>query len=145
VQFSLRSILLCIVLLSLYFGLAFATPPTIAIIGLVLLSAVMLPAIVGGIIYARASWRAFWIGCATGAFPLGFFWWYIMLLGSFIPVNQGEESKTGIYYLAAFHCLVIVDGVIVVVVRWLCVRRSNDGSIALQTASGSEAENRTAQ
>ena len=118
----------------MYCALLFAMPPAIRFGGLILVSVVLIPVIVGGIVYARGAWRAFWIGCATGASPMA--WYFAIGAVAFIPVYQGQESHEFRYMLAGCHLLTLVDGVVVVIVRWICVRQSKDKGVANRTEQG---------
>ena len=60
-RFSLLSLLSLVGGVSVYCGLMFATPVALSLIGLKLIGVCVPPVVVGGIIYGRDPWRAFWI------------------------------------------------------------------------------------
>jgi hypothetical protein len=117
----------------------FALPSSVGFIALVALSLLLLPATVGGVVYAHGRWRAFWIGSAVGATPM--FIWFYSIVSSLpvliVPVHESDTlgSEFG-YTLASWHLLMMVSGTVVVVVRWFC-RESGSARIEMPD-SGSD-------
>ena len=132
-QFSLRALFLVVSLSAVFCGILFALPVALSLIVLTLLSFLLPPLVVGGIVYGRDGVRAFWIGCAVSGFVSTFvasIWRFVvcieMIEGNpwFLPVN--EEVRWIVAILASFHLLIFFSGgAIVVVMRRLCCDKKN--------------------
>lgn len=126
-RFSLRTLLVGVTLAAIYCGVLFGLPASIANVVLAVLSVVLPSFIVGGIVYSREAWRAFWIGCAAGGLPLGLY----LNLGVVLPMYSGLDDSNDWYryLMATWHGAIVVNGIIVVAVRWICTRsRPLDGA-----------------
>ncbi len=132
-RFSLRSLFSGIAAAALYCCVLFVVPPEVSSVCMVVMTLLALPIIVGGIVYSCGTWRAFWIGCAVGYGPISVYSVPTMLW-SFMPIVSGEEGSEYVlsYALAAFHCFIVFNGGIVVLVRWTCKRRGADANVAIR-------------
>jgi hypothetical protein len=122
-RFSLRGLLILVGGLSVYCALVFTAPVVLSILGLTMMSLFVPPVIVGGIIYGRGAWRAFWIGCAASGFIPFFVAAYLGLsMSAMILTGDDELDDAGRWYgvgLAFCHALVFFNGIIVVAMRWV--------------------------
>ena len=128
-RFSLRSIFILMAGVAVYTALLFARPDAIAGVTMSILSALLLPITVGGVIYAQNAWRAFWIGCAVGILPMTF----LMLMtggGYFFIFNDMDDASSFRTLFAILHGYILLNGLIVVGVRWFCLHRLSKQSAA---------------
>lgn len=120
-RFSLRSLFFLMAGVAVYCALLFAEPTWIGMVSMPILTLMILPVAVGGIVYTRGAWQAFWIGCAAG---IGLM--ILMLLtfssGIFFSLSSGDEVWQFRLIYAILHGLILISGAIVVGVRWFCKR-----------------------
>ncbi len=127
-QFSLRALFVALTLAAVYCGVLFGLPTSIGN-RFVSLFSIFLPAvIIGGVVYSRETWRAFWIGCAVGGVPLFLY----ASSGVISPTYAGREDpdRWYTYFFAIWHCVIVVNGLIVITMRWIYTRnRPPEGAI----------------
>ncbi len=113
-RFSLSSLLSIVAVMAAYCGVLFACPPDLSVAVLAIASCFLPALVIGGVIYARGAWQAFWIGSAVGVGPI------IMRLSfpALIPIYTGD-TYPGLAY-AYCHLALLLSGASVVAVRWLC-------------------------
>ena len=116
-KFSMRSLILLLTAASIYVAIVFALPDYLSYL-LLALGTLFTPAVViGGLVYSRRNWRAFWCGYgATALMPLlyfGFVSSMMMGYGAF----DGEEARTMCYVLAGIQLLPIFGGLATVAMR----------------------------
>src|SRR5688572_30675273 len=80
-NFSLRQLLVLTTLLCAYVAVASALPVSLSVI-ILALGTTLLPAFfLGGILYSRGNWRAFWCGAAScGTIPAMLVTWWIVVV-----------------------------------------------------------------
>lgn len=128
VRISLRSVVLFVTALAVYCGLAFAAPAYVSLPGLTVVTALLPGFVVGGIVHQRGMARAFWIGCATAGFVPYIITTYLsvsMAINYFYgEVSDFDEPAMGIRFtFAACHAMVLLNGIIVVLTKWLYAPR----------------------
>jgi hypothetical protein len=114
-QFSLRAIFVVTVLAALVAAEAAAFPDWFADIVAWLVTSLIPPAVVAGVVYARGATQAFWIGA--------FVWWLtvavmVFSVGLGTHLIDGGRLDICIYWLMG-----LVGGLVAVFVRWLSVRK----------------------
>jgi len=129
-RFSLRSLFIVIACTSIYCAVVFAIPVVLSFLALTVMTLLFPPIAVGGIVYGRGAWRAFWIGCAASGFVPCFIAAYMgttvsamLLLGDYDSEDVNRWYCAG---LAFCHALVVVYGMIVVAMRWVHEVRITD-------------------
>jgi hypothetical protein len=113
-QFSLRTIFVLTVLAALVAAEAAGFPDWLAdIVGWVVTS-LLPPAVMAGIVYARGPVQAFWIGACV--------WWLtafvmLFLVGMNTQILDGGRLDICLYWLMG-----VAGGLVAVFIRWLSVR-----------------------
>ena len=118
-QFSLRALLIVVTFAAIYCGVLFGLPVSNSVFVLAGLSGILPGIIVGGIVYSRSQWRAFWVGCAAGGVAVGFF----LGLQVFLPSYAGgNDTKYLLYGMAIWHSLILLNGMVVAAISWRLAR-----------------------
>ncbi len=117
-RFTVRHLLITMAVSSVYLALMFALPGVLSACLLTLLS-FLAPAIyMGGVIYSRRAWRAFWIGTMTcGMVPaiVSAYYGIAMVFEDWRGLFDGDRAFC--YILAACQLLPFLGGVAVVTMR----------------------------
>jgi hypothetical protein len=143
-RFSLRSMLIVTAVLAVYCALYFALPPGLSVFLLMLATLIPLPAAaIAGIVYGKSYVRAFFIGCISSTLWVAAAFYYLGMLieenfqvdwDSIINATASDEEVRS-WKLTCFwvHVSMIVCGLTVAGVRWLCLRNAA-GVVATSTA-----------
>lgn len=133
-RFSLWNLFVFISAAAVYLAVAFTAPVMVSVFAQVLLSLLLVPVAVTGIVYDRGYGRTFWIGCVGfAAVP------YLMALSSSFTFGMlltledladatDEDSRSFVVVFAVFHTLTLVSGILAVLTRWLIERRRRAAS-----------------
>lgn len=114
-QFSLRAIFLVTMLVALVSAEAAGFPDWLADIIAWIVTSLIPPAVIAGIVYARGAAQAFWIGACV--------WWLtafvmLFLVGVSTQILDGGRLDMCLYWLMG-----VAGGLVAVLVRWLSVRK----------------------
>ena len=120
-RFSLRSLFFLMAGVAVYCALLFAEPTWIGMISMPILTLMILPVAVGGIVYTRGAWQAFWIGCTVGT-GLVILIMFLFSSGIIFSVSNGDDDWQFRLIYAILHGLILINGAIVGGVRWFCTR-----------------------
>lgn len=128
-RYSMRRLLIAMTLASIYAGVAFGSPPRLALVLLGLLSFVMPAIYVGGVVYSRRNWRAFWIGTAVcGFIPTLYVDWFVVVFSlefdedfwfQLFSRSESSDFVMGVVMLVVAQTLPCLGGLACVVMRRL--------------------------
>jgi hypothetical protein len=108
----------------------FTLPPGLSILTLMVATVFPVPtAAIAGIIYGRGYVRAFFIGCISSTLWVGasFYFFAILLEGDFFDWEElmaadADEVRPLQFICFTVHASMLVCGLIVAGVRWLCLQ-----------------------
>ena len=123
-QFSLKSMLLTTVVMSILCAMLFAVPPVVSIIFFLVTVLIAPPVLITGIVYGRGHLRAFCIGCVSSPLILVLLYAPVMLLGLF-DASASDWAEYGTQMKIMASCLLgglFASGAVSVFVRWLALR-----------------------
>jgi hypothetical protein len=126
-KFSLRTLFIWLTALAVYFAIVFAVPVVVSYACTILMTFVMMPVIVTGVVYDRGYARTFWIGCATtGAIPYLMVCYYSIFASLLFFADDfiGDEWWMARIAFAVCHGLVLLSGGIAMAARWLIERKN---------------------
>jgi hypothetical protein len=138
-RFKLSSLMLSVFCLAIYMGIA-CLPQPYAGFPLLLLSILLSPVCLGGLVYARGYWRAFWIGFALVQYEA-----YRLLTFQVVAPLQNARSLGDLVEYTGnldkdifiwFHFWSLSSGLVVVMTRWIYLR----GEQSARDAETSEEE-----
>ncbi|MDA1053142.1 MAG: hypothetical protein O3C40_22030 [Planctomycetota bacterium] len=123
-KFSLRTLFIWLTAIAVYLAIVFAVPASGSMLLMFLISCLLGPAILTGVLYARGHARTFWIGCATtGILPYvilvyhGTSFEYLRNLWRWDNWTGTGDKENYTYPFVAAHLLILASGLVAVAVR----------------------------
>ncbi len=128
-QFSIRSLLVVTTIVAVIVWVLFAPPHVVGAVVLVGVCLLLPPIVIGGILYQRDYWRAFFIGAAPWALVLLFGLAVLSIDaledGDWIDLflMNAQDSIEVKFYCAPPLAIILGSGLAAVAIRWWSLRK----------------------